>query len=141
MLETIERYSQEVHSAQFTTKEEVEAFRIQYLGNKGILKDLYAAFKNVGIEEKKNVGLALNEFKKQIEEKISSLNFQDNRSSKAILDDFTKPSSSESSGSLHPISIITYEIIDIFERIGFSVSEGPEVEDDWHNFSALNFPG
>jgi len=82
----------------------------------------------------------LNEFKKQIEEKISSLNFQDNRSSKAILDDFTKPSSSESSGSLHPISIITYEIIDIFERIGFSVSEGPEVEDDWHNFSALNFP-
>ncbi|MEY4141813.1 MAG: hypothetical protein RL110_1185 [Bacteroidota bacterium] len=140
MLETIERYSQEVHSAQFTTKEEVEAFRIQYLGNKGILKDLYAAFKNVGIEEKKNVGLALNEFKKQIEEKISSLNFQDNRSSKAILDDFTKPSSSESSGSLHPISIITYEIIDIFERIGFSVSEGPEVEDDWHNFSALNFP-
>jgi phenylalanyl-tRNA synthetase alpha chain len=140
MLETIERYSQEVHSAQFTTKEEVEAFRIQYLGNKGILKDLYAAFKNVGIEEKKNVGLALNEFKKQIEEKISSLNFKDNRSSKAILDDFTKPSSSESSGSLHPISIITYEIIDIFERIGFSVSEGPEVEDDWHNFSALNFP-
>jgi phenylalanyl-tRNA synthetase alpha chain len=140
MLETIERYSQEVHSAQFTTKEEVEAFRIQYLGNKGILKDLYAAFKNVGIEEKKTVGLALNEFKKQIEEKISSLNFQDNRSSKAILDDFTKPSSSESSGSLHPISIITYEIIDIFERIGFSVSEGPEVEDDWHNFSALNFP-
>ncbi|NBN98135.1 MAG: phenylalanine--tRNA ligase subunit alpha [Flavobacteriia bacterium] len=140
MLETIERYSQEVHSAQFTTKEEVEAFRIQYLGNKGILKDLYAAFKNVGVEEKKTVGLALNEFKKQIEEKISSLNFQDNRSSKAILDDFTKPSSSESSGSLHPISIITYEIIDIFERIGFSVSEGPEVEDDWHNFSALNFP-
>lgn len=140
MLETIERYSQEVHSAQFTTKEEVEAFRIQYLGNKGILKDLYAAFKNVGIEEKKTVGLALNEFKKQIEEKISSLNFQDNRSSKAILDDFTKPSSSESSGSLHPISIITYEIIDIFERIGFSVSKGPEVEDDWHNFSALNFP-
>lgn len=140
MLETIERYSQEVHSAQFTTKEEVEAFRIQYLGNKGILKDLYAAFKNLGIEEKKTVGLALNEFKKQIEEKISSLNFQDNRSSKAILDDFTKPSSSESSGSLHPISIITYEIIDIFERIGFSVSEGPEVEDDWHNFSALNFP-
>jgi len=56
MLETIERYSQEVHSAQFTTKEEVEAFRIQYLGNKGILKDLYAAFKNVGIEEKKTLG-------------------------------------------------------------------------------------
>ena len=140
MLETIERYSREVHKAQFSTKEEVEAFRILYLGNKGILKDLYSAFKNVGVEEKKTVGLALNEFKKQIEEKISSLNFQDNRSSKAILEDFTKPSSSEPSGSLHPISIITYEIIDIFERIGFSVSEGPEVEDDWHNFSALNFP-
>lgn len=140
MLETIERYSREVHNAQFSTKEEAEAFRILYLGNKGILKDLYSAFKNVGGEEKKTVGLALNEFKKQIEEKISSLNFQDNRSSKAILEDFTKPSSSEPSGSLHPISIITYEIIDIFERIGFSVSEGPEVEDDWHNFSALNFP-
>jgi phenylalanyl-tRNA synthetase alpha chain len=140
MLETIERYSREVHKAQFSTKEEVEAFRILYLGNKGILKDLYSAFKNVGVEEKKTVGLALNEFKKQIEEKISTLNFQDNRSSKAILEDFTKPSSSEPSGSLHPISIITYEIIDIFERIGFSVSEGPEVEDDWHNFSALNFP-
>lgn len=140
MLETIERYSREVHNAQFSTKEEAEAFRILYLGNKGILKDLYSAFKNVGVEEKKTVGLALNEFKKQIEEKISSLNFQDNRSSKAILEDFTKPSSSEPSGSLHPISIITYEIIDIFERIGFSVSEGPEVEDDWHNFSALNFP-
>lgn len=140
MLETIERYSREVHKAQFSTKEEVEAFRILYLGNKGILKDLYSAFKNVGVEEKKTVGLALNEFKKQIEEKISSLNFQDNRSTKAILEDFTKPSSSEPSGSLHPISIITYEIIDIFERIGFSVSEGPEVEDDWHNFSALNFP-
>lgn len=140
MLETIERYSQEVHNAQFTTKEEAEAFRIQYLGNKGILKDLYAAFKNVGVEEKKTVGLALNEFKKQIEEKISSLNFQEKQSSKAVLEDFTKPSSSESPGSLHPISIVTYEIIDIFERIGFSVSEGPEVEDDWHNFSALNFP-
>ena len=120
---------------QFTAQkpEQVEEFRIKILGSKGILKDLFADFKNVPNEEKKEVGQLINQVKENAQAKIDAVN-----STETI--DLTKPAYPNEVGSRHPISLVKNEIIEIFSRIGFTVSEGPEIEDDWHNFSALNFP-
>lgn len=123
--------------------EEVEAFRIKYLGKKGLLNDLLADFKNVPNEDKKELGQAINAFKALVAEKINTLKAALDEGSDdrpRVYGDLTRPGEPSELGSRHPISIVRNQIIEIFSRIGFNVSEGPEIEDDWHNFTALNLP-
>ena len=124
------------------TLEDIEQLRIQYLGKKGVLNELFAQFKSVPNEEKKEMGSLLNELKTAVQTKIEALREAvENRSESNIsVDDLTKPACLEQLGSRHPISLVRNEIISIFSKIGYTVEEGPEIEDDWHVFSALNFP-
>ncbi|MFM2136148.1 MAG: hypothetical protein RL021_1548 [Bacteroidota bacterium] len=133
----------EVEGFTASTKEEVEQFRLKYLSKKGILADLFAAMKEIAPADRKAYGQQVNELKVKVEEKL--LGFQsileaaeDAAASGPV--DLTLPAEPLPLGSLHPITLIRNRIIDIFSRIGFSVSDGPEIEDDWHNFTALNFP-
>jgi len=133
----------EVEAFKTENKEQLEGFRISLLGSKGKIKELFADFKNVANEEKKEIGQLINDLKIKAQEKFDELKSQlegvDSNTQKEEEDLSRTPFPIET-GSRHPISIIRNEIIDIFSRIGFTVSEGPEIEDDWHNFSALNFP-
>jgi len=129
---------------QFETKslEEVEAFRIKFLGSKGHLKQLFNDFKNIEPSLKREIGQALNGLRTSTTEKINSLksDLEETESTVSSIDDLTRPATPIELGSRHPISIVKNKIIDVFSRIGFTVSEGPEIEDDWHNFTALNLP-
>ena len=120
----------------------LEEIRVKYLGKKGVLNELFAQFKSVPNEEKKEMGSLLNELKTAVQTKIEALREAvENRSESNIsVDDLTKPACLEQLGSRHPISLVRNEIISIFSKIGYTVEEGPEIEDDWHVFSALNFP-
>lgn len=120
----------------------VENIRIAYLGKKGLLNDLFAEFKTVPGESKKEIGLLLNDLKNTVQSKIEALKegLEGSVVETSVKDDLTKPSSLLKLGSRHPLSIVRNEIIEIFSRIGYVVQEGPEIEDDWHVFSALNFP-
>lgn len=131
----------EVEAFEVKTLEQLEAFRIRFLGSKNVLKPLFADLKTVPNEEKKAVGQQINELKQLAQAKFDEIKeVLDTDSSHAEKIDFSRPGEPKNIGSRHPISIVRNEIISIFERIGYGVSEGPEVEDDWHNFSALNFP-
>lgn len=133
----------EVEVFEAKTADEIEAFRIKILGSKGALKGLFAEFKNVPNEEKKEIGQLINQVKVKAQEKVDDLKSSLGTSSKGGKDeslDLSRPGVPFKLGSHHPITLVRKEIIDIFSRIGFTVSEGPEVEDDWHNFTALNFP-
>ena len=119
----------------------LEAFRIQFLGSKGVMKELYSLLKLVPNDEKRMIGLLLNDLRSEVEAKIElekqnflQLGVQDKSS------DLSKSGEDAAIGSHHPLTLVKREIISIFSRIGYTVSEGPEIEDDWHNFSALNFP-
>lgn len=138
----IEQLIVQVEGLAFSTAEEIERFRIEYLGRKGILKDLATEFKEVPNEQKREVGQLLNTLKAKVQEKIERLksNLDGDASSKADGEDMTRPHGALPLGARHPISIVRREILDIFSRIGFTVAEGPEIEDDWHVFSGLNFP-
>ena len=122
--------------------EAAEAFRIAWLGRKGRMKDLMAAFKEAPNEEKRELGKLLNELKGSIEERIESVASQGagQSVSGSSGEDLTRPAGGRGIGTHHPLSVVRREIIGIFERMGFVVSEGPEIEDDWHVFSGLNFP-
>jgi len=121
--------------------EEVDAFRIKHLSKKGTIAQLFGEFKTVSNDQKKEIGLALNKLKTTATDKINSL-----KEELLSSDDFEKtmdltlPGNDIKLGSRHPLSLIRNEILSIFSRLGFIISEGPEIEDDWHNFSALNFP-
>ncbi|NCG29307.1 MAG: phenylalanine--tRNA ligase subunit alpha [Bacteroidetes bacterium] len=132
---------EELEEARVETLEEVEEFRIKYLGSKGVFKSLFHEFKEVSSEEKREFGKKLNELKSKTESLVSDWKsgFSEQPQESSNLD-LTRPGMLRELGAEHPISIIKREIIDIFHAIGFSVAEGPEIEDDWHNFSALNFP-
>ena len=138
MLDNVKELIGEVNAFQPTSKEEIEAFRIKYLGSKGLLKEMFAAFKNVPNDQKKEFGQAINTLKKAAENKVAELNivFESAASEKSFYGDLTRPSEPIELGSRHPISLVKNQIIDVFNRIGFTVSEGPEIEDDWHNFTA-----
>ncbi|ANW94777.1 phenylalanine--tRNA ligase subunit alpha [Wenyingzhuangia fucanilytica] len=142
MLDKVKELIGEVNDFKATTKEELEAFRIKYMGKKGILNDLFAEFKNVANDQKKEFGQALNTFKNAAEGKVNELraNLEEASLNTSSLNDLTRPAEPLNLGSRHPISIVKNQIIDVFSRIGFTVSEGPEIEDDWHNFTALNLP-
>lgn len=130
-----------MEEASAKTLEEVEQFRVKYLGSKGVFKDLFQEFKQVSSEEKRAFGKRLNELKTKAETKVSEWK-ESLADTTAVSDrpDLTRPGMTSEPGARHPISLIKNEIIEIFRAIGFSVAEGPEIEDDWHNFTALNFP-
>jgi phenylalanyl-tRNA synthetase alpha chain len=141
MLQNIDRILEEARQFKAATKEEIEQFRIQYLGKKGILADLFQDFKEIPVEQKKETGQKINQLKQYISDKIASL--QDEFSETADhggYNDLTLPGPPVRHGARHPISIVRNEIISIFNRLGYTISEGPEIEDDWHVFSSLNFP-
>ncbi|MBZ0244493.1 MAG: phenylalanine--tRNA ligase subunit alpha [Cyclobacteriaceae bacterium] len=124
------------------TKDSLESFRLRFVSKKGQIAQLFDEFKQMSGEEKKKVGKALNELKKLAESKFKELQEQlDSKGSGIAVDiDLSLPPVNNAIGNLHPLNLTRYKIIQIFERLGFNVSDGPEIEDDWHNFSALNFP-
>ena len=123
------------------SKQEVEDFRVKYLGKKGILNDFFAAFKEVSPKVKRDYGQALNTLKNAVAEKVKALQAQTaDTASKGNHGDLSRPSFPLDLGSRHPLSLVKNRIVDIFSKIGFNISEGPEIEDDWHNFTALNLP-
>lgn len=137
----IENYKKEVLAFTPQNAEEVEQFRIKYLGSKGLVKNLMAEMKNVPSEQKREAGQLLNEFKTLVEnhfQSFSSLQQNTHHSTQQI--DITLPGNDIAIGSLHPLSIVRNKIVQIFQRLGFAVAEGPEIEDDWHNFGAMNLP-
>lgn len=142
MIDTLKKHIVEVENFTTDSKEAVETFRIKYLGKKGLLNDYFVEFKNVPIDQKKQFGQTINELKTLATEKVSALKeaLENKTGSKAVYDDLTRPGEPIELGARHPISIVKNQIIEIFSRIGFNVSEGPEIEDDWHNFTALNLP-
>ena len=121
---------------------DAETFRIKYLGTKGLVKAIMGEMKNVAPENKKAAGQLLNDFKIFVEEKYNQLKGStvNAQLSTANLLDFTLPADALPLGSRHPISLVKNKVVAVFQRLGFAVAEGPEVEDDWHNFSALNLP-
>ena len=142
MLDKVKELIVEVLAFSASTKDEIETFRIKFLGKKGLLNDLFAEFKNVGPAERKEFGQALNTLKNAAQDKVAQLNdfLENNKEQKGEYGDLTRPSEPIPLGSRHPISLVKNKIVDVFSRIGFTVSEGPEIEDDWHNFTALNLP-
>lgn len=142
MIETIKEHLIEVENFNTTSKDEIEAFRIKYLGKKGLLNSFFAEFKNVPNEQKKEFGQVINQLKATATDKVNSLktSLENHTESLGKYGDLTRPGEPIEIGARHPISIVKNQIIDIFSRIGFNVSEGPEIEDDWHNFTALNLP-
>ncbi len=142
LLAQIEQYKKEIEASVVTNKEELEAFRIKYLGTKGLMKSIMGEMKNVPVDQKKEAGQLLNEFKVFTESFFESLseNIGTESTTASSSIDTTLPGQPLPLGTRHPISIVQNKIISIFQRLGFSVAEGPEIEDDWHNFTALNLP-
>ncbi|HEU4609686.1 MAG TPA: phenylalanine--tRNA ligase subunit alpha [Chitinophagaceae bacterium] len=143
LLDQIEVYKKEINEAGGNNAESLETFRIRFLGSKGIVKQLFAEMKSVPAEKKKDFGQVLNEFKQLAEGKYENWkqqleDLQDTADSPSI--DISLPGDDVRLGSRHPVSLMRNKIISIFQRLGFSVAEGPEIEDDWHNFTALNLP-
>jgi len=139
--ERLDELKKELDSISAKSAEEAEKLRIKYLGSKGVFKQLFEEFKSVTPDEKRSLGKPLNELKNHAAARIQQWKDELENSGSTTTDiDLTRPGWINNLGSEHPISLIKREIIDIFHGIGFSVAEGPEIEDDWHNFSALNFP-
>ncbi len=141
MLDIIKNLISEANEFRANSSSESEEFRIRHLSKKGSLAQLFNDFKDVPNEKKKEVGKALNELKQVIQTKIDSLKdaFSEEEINSSNID-LSLSAESYMTGSRHPISIVRREILDIFSRLGFTVSEGPEIEDDWHVFTSLNFP-
>lgn len=143
LIEQIELYKQEIEAIKPNGPESLESYRIKFLGTKGIVKNLFAELKNVPPEKKKEFGQILNEFKQLAESKYESWKEETATASSKSQEkkiDLSLPGDALHLGSHHPITLVRNEIVNIFGRLGFSVAEGPEIEDDWHNFTALNLP-
>jgi phenylalanyl-tRNA synthetase alpha chain len=142
MIDQLKKQLEEVKSFTADSQDAIEAFRIKYLGKKGLLNDYFQELRNIPKEEKKVFGQTVNELKVAATEKIQELKnkLQAKEEVKSLYGDLTRPGEPLELGARHPISLVKNQIIDIFSRIGFTVSEGPEIEDDWHNFTALNLP-
>lgn len=140
MLDRIKALQHEIEAITAQTKDEAEALRIKYLSKKGLISQLFGEFKNVPDDQKKAMGAAINDLKAFAQDKINSLkdSFSEKKGGSQGTD-LSLPGESMNLGSRHPLAVVRNEIIDIFARLGFVVSEGPEIEDDWHVFSALNF--
>ncbi len=139
----INQYTAEINQFTAAGADDAEAFRLKFLVNKGIVRSLFEEFKTVSVEEKRVLGQVLNQFKQLAESKHKEMLEQLSEQQGAAQGnekDLTLPGNGFSLGSRHPLSLVRKEIIEIFKKQGFIVAEGPEIEDDWHNFSALNFP-
>lgn len=132
----------EVKKLSANTKDDLEKIRIEYLGKKGLMNNLFIQFKDVPNEHKKEAGILLNELKNSIQLVIETLKHKVEQRQEEFKpkEDLTKPAQTLSLGSIHPLTVVRKEIIDIFSHLGYTIVEGPEIEDDWHVFSALNFP-
>ena len=141
MLDKIKALLQEVENMKAANAEELEALRIKYLSKKGEISALMNDFRNVAADQKREVGKYLNELKETTQSKINELkeSFENVQTANDDID-LTRTAYPIELGTRHPLSLVKKEICDIFGRLGFSIAEGPEIEDDWHNFSALNFP-
>ena len=140
MIAKINQLLQEVEALKAANAEELEALSIKYLSKKGAINDLMADFRNVAAEQKKEVGMRLNELKNKAQEKIAALKEQFESQDTGCDDiDLTRSAYPVELGTRHPLSIVRNEIIDIFARMGFNIADGPEMEDDWHVFSSMNF--
>ena len=142
MLERAKSLLEDVNQFTSNIAEEIEQFRIKYLSKKeGLITDLFKEFKNVPNDQKKEFGQVLNDLKDKVTDKVNALKLSLKSEDTVNIElDMTLPGDSFTQGSRHPISIVRNEIIEIFTRLGFTISEGPEIEDDLHVFSALNFP-
>ena len=131
----------EINQLAASNQEELEALRIKFLSKKGEISTLFNDFRNVANDEKREVGQLLNELKNVAQDKINELKESFNNSGATDQkSDLTRSADPIKLGTRHPLSLVKHEIIDIFARIGFTIAEGPEIEDDWHVFGALNFP-
>lgn len=141
MQEKINQYLAEAEAFSSSDAQETENFRIRFLGRKGLMNDLFEEFKTISPEQKKVIGQELNKLKNAVQSKLETLqNNNDSGSKRDEGTDLTRPTGAIPFGSRHPLSIVRSEILEIFSRIGFTVADGPEIEDDWHVFSGLNFP-
>ncbi|MAU30382.1 MAG: phenylalanine--tRNA ligase subunit alpha [Flavobacteriaceae bacterium] len=141
MEDKIKKDIQEIQDFKSDSIAEIEEFRVKFLGKKGLLNSYFVEFKSLDSGEKKNAGRLLNELKTLAQDKVEALKASSSKSSENIkINDVSRPGDQINIGSRHPISVVKNRIIDIFSNIGFTISEGPEIEDDWHNFSALNLP-
>ena len=141
MEDRIKQDIKEIIDFNSTSSVEIEDFRIKYLGKKGLLNSYFVEFKSLDNDKKKNVGQLLNQLKNTAQSKLDDLKNQISPgSTKTTINDISRTGEPIELGSRHPISIVKTRIVDIFSNIGFTISEGPEIEDDWHNFSALNLP-
>ncbi len=148
LVQQIEEYKKEIEAFEPENEKDVENFRIKWLGTKGLMKNLMGEMKNVPVENKKEAGQLLNEFKQFTEAKFESLKGLPIPGSQLLTPDSRLPANIDLTlpgdpiplGSRHPITLMRNRIISIYQRLGFAVAEGPEIEDDWHNFTALNLP-
>ena len=141
MLDKIKVYIKEVEAFEAKTEAEIEEFRIKYLGKKGLLNQYFSEFKNVANEEKKEFGQAINQWKNAAQDRVNALKdaVESTVDDNGKYGDLSRPGEPIEIGARHPISLVKNRIIEVFSNIGFNVSDGPEIEDDWHNFTALNF--
>ena len=142
MINKLKNIISEVSQIEIKSADEAEQFRLKYLSRKGILNDLFEEFKTISNTEKKEVGKVMNELKQVTEGKLADAQqtFTASKTKKEEILDLTLPPESSELGARHPLNIVQNKILSIFNKLGFTISEGPEIEDDWHNFSALNFP-
>lgn len=141
--EQIKQYQKEIEAYTGNTPEHAEAFRLKFLVNKGLIKKLFEDFKSISNAEKKEVGQLLNALKAAAESKLKQLQTNAQSTSDATGKetlDLSLPGTPYALGARHPLTLVRKQIVEIFKKMGFGVAEGPEIEDDWHNFSALNFP-
>ncbi len=142
MIDKLKELIEEAEAFTAQSVDEIEEFRIKFLGKKGLLNQYFAEFKNVASEQKKEFGQTINKLKSTAQDKVNSLKeeLESHLETQGTYGDLSRPGEPIAIGARHPISVVKNHIIDIFSRIGFNVSEGPEIEDDWHNFTALNLP-
>ena len=140
MLNQAKKMLEEINCFSPKSEKELDAFRITFLGKRGKITSLFASFKNVPAKNKKEFGIVLNKLKSSAQKKIDDYKNSFGNPEEGCVLDLTRPVSMKNAGSEHPITIVKNKIIDVFSRIGFVLSDGPEIEDDWHNFSALNIP-
>ncbi len=142
VLQQIEAYRSEINAFPVTNAAQLEEYRIKFLGTKGVVKSLFGEMRNVPADQKKEFGLVLNDFKQFAEAKYETAKETATHSQTSAANDMdlSLPGDPVQIGSRHPITLVRNRIIDIFHRLGFAVADGPEIEDDWHNFTALNLP-
>ena len=141
MKEKIITLQEEIKNYSSSEAEGIEAFRVKYISKKSVINDLFEDFKKLSVEEKKEFGKTLNELKALAKEKLLSLSSESSKGVSADKNiDYSLPAEDDTVGSLHPLRIVRNNIIKIFRDIGFSIEDGPEIEEDWYNFTALNFP-